>query len=174
MSCRESSSHCTDRARSIILQPKELRGCRLQRAELCIYVEDNLSRLYSARVIAFALRVPLKWVDNLLSHYELPGITRSRQGVARRITDEGLLAIEGTRLLTTELGVPLAHAAEIAAAAVQSRQDAHMRFLTASGVVVVFPVGDIERRLHERVVDAVEGVAPIRRGRPPRERAIKS
>jgi hypothetical protein len=116
--------------------------------------------------------VPLKWVDNLLSHYELPGITRSRQGVARRITDEGLLAVESTRLLTTELGVPVAHAATIAAAAVQSRQDAQMRFLTASGVAIVFPVEDMQRRLHERVLDAVDGVASIRRGRPPRKPVI--
>jgi hypothetical protein len=125
-----------------------------------------LARTYSARLVALTLGVPTKWVDNLLSHHEVPGVSRVRQGVERRITDVGFLAIEATRLLATELGVPLASAVAIARAAVVARSKTGMRFVTMSDVVVSFPVEAIEQGLRERVVAAVESLGRRPRGRP--------
>lgn len=119
--------------------------------------------------MALTLGVPLKWVDNLLSHHSVPGVSQSRQGVERRITDQGLLAIEAIRLLTLELGVPLSRAAEIARSAVMSRAEARMQFVGESGIAIVFPIAETERRLRAKVLEAVDGVASIARGRPRRE-----
>lgn len=84
----------------------------------------------------------------------------------RQITDEGLLAIEVTRTLNNELGIPLSQAAAIARTAMRSRDAAEARFATASGVSLTLPLLAIERRLRERMLDAMEAVAHVRRGRP--------
>jgi hypothetical protein len=98
----------------------------------------------------------------------LPGVERGRQGVERRVSDEGLLAIEFARMLNLELGVSMERAAEIAREAMSSRTPGGMSFVTSSGLSLHFPVAEIERRLRERMLDALEATARRRRGRPPR------
>jgi hypothetical protein len=130
-----------------------------------------MPRSYSAKLIALTVGASLKWVDNLLSHHSLPGVSRGKQGVERQVTDEGLLAIEMTRMLTSELGVPLGRAAGIASTVLASHSESPPRFVTQSGIAVVFPRAAIELRLRGRVIEAVEGVGRVPRGRPPRERS---
>ena len=127
-----------------------------------------MARSYTVSTIAFALGVPRKWADNLLSRHALPGVDRSRQGVERRVTDDGLLAIEVARILNLELGVSMERAAAIARDAMSSRTPDGMRFSTSSGLSLHFPVVEIERRLRERMMDALEATTRKRRGRPPR------
>src|SRR5687768_9310425 len=127
-----------------------------------------MARAYNSRLCAVTIRVPLKWVDNLLSHQAIPGVSRSRQGVERQISDAGLVAIEIVRLLTTELGFPLGRAAEIAREAVGSRSDSEVQLATASGITLRIPIGEIERRVRDQVLNAVEEVARVPRGRPRR------
>lgn len=128
-----------------------------------------MARSYSTRLIALTVGTSSKWVDNLLSHHALPGVSRSKQGVQRQVTDEGLLAIEMTRMLTSELGVPLSRAAAIARTAVASRSADPPRFVTESGIAVVFPIAAIELRLRQRMIEAVESIGRVARGRPPRD-----
>ena len=125
-------------------------------------------RSYTVRSVALALGLPSKWIDNLLSRHTLPGVERSRQGVERRVSDDGLLAIELARILNLELGVSTERAAEIAREAMSLRTPGVMKFSTSSGLSLHFPVADIERRLRERMIDALEATARRRRGRPPR------
>jgi hypothetical protein len=127
-----------------------------------------LPRSYTVRSVALALSTSGKWIDNLLSRHALPGVERGRQGVERRVSDDGLLAIEFTRMLNLELGVSMERAAEIAREAMSSRNPGGMTFATSSGLSLHFPVADIERRLRERMMDALEAAAHRRRGRPPR------
>lgn len=127
-----------------------------------------MARAYNARLVALTIGVPDKWLDNLLSHHDLPGVTRSRQGVERRISDEGLLAIELCRILAKELGIPVTQAAVIVRSSLPRRESAELRFTTASGVQLLLPVASIEHRLRERTLEAVEAVARIPRGRPRR------
>jgi hypothetical protein len=110
-------------------------------------------------------------MDNLLSHHALPGVSRSKQGVERQVTDDGLLAIVMTRMLTIELGIPLSRAAAISRTTVASRSESPMRFVTESGITVVFPLAAIELRLRERMIEAVEAIGRVPRGRPPRDRS---
>ena len=125
-----------------------------------------MARSYDVRAVALTIGVSIKWVDNLLSHHQLPGITRSRQGVQRRVSDEGLVGIELTRLLTSGLGVSVGRAAELARTALASRSGSDVRVSPAIGMTLVFHLSEIETRLRERVIDALESVARIRRGRP--------
>lgn len=127
-----------------------------------------MARSYTVKAVALALGVPSKWTDNLLSRHALPGVERSRQGVERRVSDEGLLAIELARILNLELGVSLERAAAIARDMVNSRTASEMGFATPSGLSLHFPVAEIEQRLRQRMMDALEATARVPRGRPPR------
>lgn len=133
-----------------------------------------MQRTYGIRLAALALIVPLKWIDNLLSHHELPGVIRSRQGVERRITEEGLLAIEMVRLVSAEIGAPLTRAAHIVRSALRARSSGPMTYPAGQGVAVVFDVARIEGALRERIIEAMEFVARIPRGRPRRDRGTSS
>jgi hypothetical protein len=95
-------------------------------------------------------------------------VERSRQGIERRITDDGLLAIEFARILNIELGVSVERAAEIVAVAMTARTATGSTFATRSGVTLHFPIAETERRLREHMVDALDAVGHIRRGRPRR------
>lgn len=128
-----------------------------------------MSRTYTAKLIALTLGASVKWVDNLLSHHDVPGVTRGKQGVERRIADEGLFAIAAIRILTEELGLGLSQAALIVRSALASRTPEQMRYTTESGIVLQFPVAEIDRRMRERLLDAVEAVARVSRGRPRRD-----
>jgi hypothetical protein len=74
-------------------------------------------------------------------------------------------------MLTSELGMPLAKAASIARSAVQDRAGSEMQFVTESGISLAFPLSAIESRLRQRIVESIESVGAIPRGRPPRARA---
>jgi hypothetical protein len=124
-------------------------------------------RSYDVKTVALALDVTPKWLDNLLSHHSLPGVTRERQGVERRISDEGVLAIDLVRQLAA-FGVGAARAAFIAQVTLSTRRGSELRYVDDSGVILLFPAASIERRLRERMIDAIDAVASVRRGRPTR------
>ena len=126
-----------------------------------------MSRSYTARVTALVVGVQPKWLDNLLSRHALPGVSRSRQGVERRISDEGMLAVELCRIFNLELGVSLRQAAEIATQGLRSATDSEWRYTTSSGLVLSLPIPATRARLRDRMVDAIEIVAAASRGRPP-------
>jgi hypothetical protein len=123
--------------------------------------------VYTVTVTAFALGVSEKWLDNLLSHAELPGVMRERQGIARSITEQGVLAIELVRILGEELGMSLTASQNAVRAAFSTSMDGDLTFRTRSGVVLHFPVELLERSLRDRLRDALEAVPPRKRGRPP-------
>ena len=124
--------------------------------------------LYSVRTVAIALDAPVKWVDNALSHHDVPGVMRTARGVERQLDETGLLVISLTRYLAVDLGVPLALGTRMAAQIVRdaSEHTPSHRHSLPSGLTLEIPVATIVRRTRERLVDAAEAVAHIRRGRP--------
>ena len=126
-----------------------------------------MPRAYDVRTVALALDVSVKWVDNLLSHHQLLGVTRSRQGVGRTISDDGLLAIELVRLLA-DFGLGVARAVSIVSETLAARSLGELRFVDRSGIELTFPIALVERRLRDRMIDALDGVARVPRGRPRR------
>src|SRR5262245_25633449 len=126
-----------------------------------------MAAAYTVRIAALALDVSTKWIDNLLSHHSIPGVSGGRQGLERAISMDGLLAIEIARLAIDDLGLTVARAAWLASRLVEDRPASGI-ISTASGISVAFPLERIERRVRERLIEAVEAAPRPRRGRPPR------
>ena len=122
-----------------------------------------MPRAYTVVTAALALGMPIKWVDNVLSHNKIGGIRQERQGIARRLSVEGLIILALTALLTHELGVPTTRAIVIAEGIIE----ANGRHISRDGLIVEINLPTFQTSLLERLENAVE-VAPVpRRGRPP-------
>ena len=125
-----------------------------------------MPRAYTVATAALAIGMPIKWVDNVLSHNKLIGIRQDRQGVSRRLSIEGLLVLALMALLIEELGLPTAKAIVAAEGMVSNGG----RYSTARGVSIELDLTAFRSGLLEQLEHAVE-VAPIpRRGRPPKDK----
>ena len=122
-----------------------------------------MSRSYSVKIAALTLGVPLRWVDNVLSHHDIPGVVSERQGVEREISDLGIRTLELIRIVSRELGASIPRAVAIATAAVGNPDTT---FSTSSGAVLRFSSDAIDRRIRERLMDAIEATPRLKRGRP--------
>jgi hypothetical protein len=119
-------------------------------------------RAYTIATAALALGVSGKWIDNVLSHNKVPGIRQERQGIARRLSVEGLLVLAVTTLLIDQLGLPTAKAIIVAEEIVKGSG----RYL-AGELSIEIDLTMFQATLLEKLESAVE-IAPIpRRGRPP-------
>ena len=126
-----------------------------------------MARSYNVRITAVITGAPIKWLDNLLSRHELIGIDRYRQGMERRISDIGLLAVEMCRILSLELGLSLRRAVAITNDCLRDEPGNELRYSVPSGLSLHFPVAATRARLRDRTREAVEMVAVTLRGRPP-------
>jgi hypothetical protein len=143
-----------------------------------------MRRTYTPALVALALEVHPKWLDNVLSHHAVPGVAGGRQGRTRAIAPSAVLTLAVALLLMRDLGAPIARALQAAASLVAGRRegDASQReapSATASGVTEMalgpelrlrLDLAAVERRLARRLVEASEGWGPRRRGRPPGRR----
>ncbi len=121
-----------------------------------------MPRAYTVATAALALDVPSKWVDNILSHHTVPGVEQQRQGVARKLSIDGLLVLALTAFLIQELGAPAPKAIEIAAALLGNEG----RYESPRGLSLILDLAAFQAGLLERLEIAVE-MAPVpRRGRP--------
>lgn len=120
-------------------------------------------RSYSVAVSSLAIDAPVKWLDNVLSHFVVPDVGMERRGIARRIPHSALLHLALTRALHLELGIgvrdALALAAELFAAddGTVSR-GGHLR--------VTCDLSALERSVSARLREALESAPAPRRGRP--------
>jgi len=125
-----------------------------------------MARVYTIGTAALTLQVTIKWLDNALSHHKVAGVHQEKQGVARRLTIEGLLRLAVATILVRELGLPLPTAIEIAE--VITHSDGH--FTSTSGLRLELDLKTLRTTLLARLEHAVE-IAPIpKRGRPPKNK----
>ena len=125
-----------------------------------------MPRSYTLATAALALQVPIKWLDNALSHHKVVGVHQEKQGVARRLTIDALVRLAVATILVRELGIPLPTAIEIAEAVTHS--DGH--FTSSSGLRLELNLKTLRTTLLTRLEHAVE-IAPIpKRGRPPKNK----
>lgn len=121
-----------------------------------------MPRAYTVATAALALDVPAKWVDNILSHYIVPGVAQERQGIARKLTVDGLLVLALTTSLIQELGAPALKAIAIAEQLLRNEG----RYTSPRGFSLILDLSTFRTSLLERLENAVE-MAPVpRRGRP--------
>ena len=118
-------------------------------------------RAYTIAVAALALECDTKWLDNLLSHHSVAGVARKKQGIQRQIPPDSLLIIAVAQSLIDTLSIPIAKALALAAQLIQAQGE-----VAIPPVSVKLDVRGIASRLHDRLADAVEGAAHMRRGRP--------
>lgn len=121
-------------------------------------------RAYTVATAAVTLRMPPKWIDNVLSHHSISGVAKSRQGVSRRLTPRAILNLEIAIRLSDALDIPAGRALRLAH---ELLQDAAAS-TTGKGITVTVDIQAIESDLAERLAHAVE-ISPVpKRGRPPR------
>lgn len=119
--------------------------------------------LYTSATTAAALELPPKWLDNLLSHNKIDGVSSECQGVARRLSLAAVETVAVVRELSTGLSIPVAVAIRIADRLLREPG----RIYPASGIVrLSIDVEALRRDVAMRLAHAVE-IAPHRpRGRP--------
>jgi hypothetical protein len=123
-----------------------------------------MARHYHVDIAVVAANADRKWVDNLLSHFDVPGVEVARQGVARRISTHGIYHVALTRLLSRDGGMSVESALGFAL---------HLLTTDASradiGEAVELRIDrpQFQSAVDRRVADAVEAIVPKRRGRPP-------
>lgn len=124
-----------------------------------------MARAYTVATAALALQVTPKWVDNILSHHQVQGVTQARQGVPRRLSVQALAILSITLDLMRDLELPAARALNVASALLQSEG----RIILPTGATIELDVERVGAAVLERLEHAVE-VAPLpRRGRPPQK-----
>lgn len=131
-------------------------------------------RGYSVAATALALSLDTKWLDNLLSHYRVDGVTQARQGVARRLAPGALHVVHTAHRLHRELQIPVGAAIRISHDLWRAPPNPD-----AADTAVAALSGDLDLRLGRAAVraavatavaEALEMAPRTKRGRPPNER----
>jgi hypothetical protein len=125
-----------------------------------------MPRAYTIATAALALGTSVKWLDNVLSHNRVHGVTQERQGISRRLTVEALLILALAVLLIQELGLPTSKAITLATDLARNEG----RYSAQQGLNLGLDLPSFRVQLLEKLERAVE-IAPVpKRGRPPRNR----
>lgn len=117
-------------------------------------------RAYTAATAAFTLRMPVKWVDNVLSHHSVHGVGKKRQGVSRRLSLESILELAVALRIHRAFGSSLAQSIALA------RLLGPSGICRVEGVTVSVNLQEIRTDVLERLQYAVETVPVPKRGRP--------
>lgn len=125
-----------------------------------------MARAYSVAAAAFALDVAPKWLDNFLSHHDVPGVVAAERGLARRIPLSALVVVAIARDLQRELGVGLGRGLEAAVRLVGRDDDTSILPIGEAAVLRV-DLAALRRSIEDRLVIAMEVLVAPRRGRPP-------
>jgi hypothetical protein len=120
--------------------------------------------LYNTTTTALALNIPLKWLDNLLSHHKIPGVHQAKQGIPRRLSPEALEIIAVTHALS-QSGLPIPTALELSHTLCTTPESpiALTPFLTLS-----LDIPLLRRTLSNHLTRAIEIAPTPQRGRPPK------
>jgi len=119
--------------------------------------------VYDLAAVAEAVNLEPKQLDNLLSRNHLPGVNRTKRGVARRINTEVAVILCLARQLSQALGIPLGSALRFARTVV-----GHDPTPIELGDFVTLQIDRqlLHTSITTRLDAAVEAVGRRRRGRP--------
>src|SRR5262245_30282239 len=71
--------------------------------QLTSTLSNNMPRSYHTAAAAFAIGRPVKWLDSVLSRYDIAGVSRQTRGLARAIPADALLILRITSDLCGDL-----------------------------------------------------------------------
>ena len=126
-----------------------------------------MARSYHVDIARHVADSDAKWLDNLLSRFEIPGVAGGRQGQARRLSSDGVVRVALIRRLVLDLGLATADAVIVAGQLLGSAEGTVER---SPGLELRLDRPRLEREIERAISDAVETVVPARRGRPPGRR----
>jgi len=121
--------------------------------------------LYNTATAATAIGVSSKWLDNLLSHNDIPGVQSESQGVPRRLSLAAVAHIALTKDLVDLLNVPVSTAVRIAA---DMLADPDGKSLGGSSIRLTMNLDEFRAGVLASLARAVELAPTRRRGRPPK------
>jgi len=124
-----------------------------------------MARMYHVDIARHAARASAKWIDNVLSRFSLPGVIGGTQGVARRLDVEAIYQIALASQLTEALSLPVAAALSLSRLLLDAESLKPVPVIDA--LTFRFDRARFTAEIDRRIADAVESVAPRRRGRPP-------
>lgn len=119
--------------------------------------------LYNSATTAAALQVPPKWLDNLLSHNKIDGVSRERQGIARRLSLAAVQLVALVRALSYALGVPTASALRVAE---HLLHEPSRTYRISPSVTLSLDLDALSQEVAGRLAQAVEIAPHPLRGRP--------
>jgi hypothetical protein len=122
-------------------------------------------RAFNLSTVAHTLGVSERWLDNVLSHHDLVGVERERQGVSRRLSPETVTALHIANHLISSLGATTGRALGIA-----EELTANGVADLAPGITITVDRDSTNATLNARVLEAVQVAPPKARGRPPKRR----
>ena len=125
-------------------------------------------RAYTVATAAVTLRMPEKWLDNILSQNQIDGVVSKHQGVARRLSPKAVLTVEIAVRLARALGATMPAALRLARELIQQGTDP-ARIDAGDGLSLSLDVRRTERDLMDRLAHAVEITPSPQRGRPRRK-----
>ena len=120
-------------------------------------------RAYTVAIAAVTLRMPSKWVDNVLSQHRIDGVIRRRQGVPRKLTVNAIMTLDIALRLSRTLGTSLGSSLELAATLLS----AEGQLETGEGIAIALDRSRLQEEIMDRLAHAVEVAPSPRRGRPP-------
>src|SRR6476661_2626187 len=112
-----------------------------------------MARHYHIDIAVFAADSDRKWVDNLLSHFDVPGVDTAKQGVARHFSQPAIYHVALTRRLWLEAGMSV-EAALLAARRLLS--DPAGRLLLARDIELSLDRDAFRAEIDGRIAEAVE------------------
>jgi hypothetical protein len=121
-------------------------------------------RTYHVDIAAHASKVERKWIDNLLSHFDIPGVERTRRGSTRRISPTGIYHIALARRIAAGLDTTVKSAVSLAMTLMCAPT---METLLFNGLSFRFDRDAFRAEIDSRINEAVEAIVPAKRGRPP-------
>jgi hypothetical protein len=122
-------------------------------------------RLYDSAVVALALDVEPKWLDNFIARAGLSQLTSGTSGKSRRFSVDTVVRIAVARTLMDRLEVPMPVATRLASA-ILAGDGTILRGL----VRLELDVAALREELDRRLAAGVEMVVTPRRGRPEKSR----
>lgn len=120
---------------------------------------------YTVAATAVTLGMPPKWVDNILSHHHVPGVSQRKQGVARRLGPQAILTLDVALRISRSAGLPASKALDLAVRMLRQPHDSQSLDL-GEGISISVDLAAVREDLLHRLAHAVEIAPSPRRGRP--------
>ena len=127
-------------------------------------------RAYTVAAAAVSLGIAPKTLDNILIRYEVAGVSRTRQGISRRLSTRSVLTLDIALRLSRSAPMPLGTALSLASIVLEH---SHSSIELEKGITLSFDLRLLESDLDVRLAEAVEVSPAPRRGRPPARKSTK-